>query len=200
MPIARIKLFSEDATDELTEAIAAFQAGAGTPAISDQRGMDMAAYYDRSNDKTRVVAAVAYAGTDMPVTKTADQQFLCVEDDSLVGVQARLDAALALAVNRTVADGVTTAPGVLTSATLNFAVDDVGRQLQIGDVRRTITVRNSATSVNYDNAQGNFASGTGQTVSLLGAESVQKVSIDAFAEPDGDVRIVVMAAVEGQIA
>ncbi len=200
MPIAKVKLFSDDAASDLAAAIAAFQAGAGTPAISDQRGSAMAAYNDQTNGKTRVVAAVAYAGLDMPVSKTADQQFLCVEDDDLAQVQTKLDAALANALHKTVADGDTTVAGTLTSASMAFVAGDVGRLLQIGTAKKAILTYVSATEVTYDNAGGNFTSGTGQTVKLLGAESVQSVAISAFAAADGDTHFVAMLAVEGQIA
>lgn len=204
MPIAKVKLFTENSAAKVQADIAAFQAGVGNPALSDQRGSAMHAYYERINDKSRVFAAVAYAGSDVPVTKTADQQFICIEDDHLDQCQAALDAALAEAVHSTVADGVTTTPAHLVSATIGFVSTDVGRKLRIIEsgvaVEKTITVYNSATDVTYDAALGSFVSGTGKTVALLGAEVVQNIDVAAYQDPDGDIQHIVMVAVEGQIA
>ena len=200
MPILKAKILKAATAAALSTALAEFQAGAGTPAVSDQRGMSVCAYKPRSDHKSSLVMVLVHEGLDMPASKTADQQFISVEADSVDEVQDLIDEALANAVHLTKTDGVTTTPGTLTSAGSAFAAADVGRLIEIGGVKKAITVRNSGTSVDYDDSEGDFDSGTGITFSLLGAESLQAVNVSAFEEDDGDTRIVATLAVEGQVA
>ena len=199
MPLLKIKLLSDDSASDLAAAIAAYQAGVGTPAISDQRGQDMRAFLDKSAGKTQLVAAIAHDGTDMPASKTADQQFLVVEADTVAAAQVALDAALAGAVHHRRADGdANTNAGDINVGAAMFAAGDVGtRNVRIGTQVRAIAAFTSATRVTYSGAA---ITGTGLVVELLGAESLQAVDIDAFKSDDGDLHLVVMAAVEGQIA
>lgn len=199
MPLLKIKLLSDDSATELAAAIAAFQAGAGTPAVSDQRGQDMRAFLDKSAGKTQLVAAIAHEGTDMPAAKTADQQFLVVEADTVAAAQVALDAALAGAVHHRRTDGdANTNAGDINVGAAMFAAGDVGtRRVRIAGQLREITAFTSATRVTYSGAA---ITGTGLTVELMGAESLQAVDVDAFKSDDGDLHVVVMASVEGQIA
>jgi phenylpyruvate tautomerase PptA (4-oxalocrotonate tautomerase family) len=201
MPLIAIKLFEAKDKAALDADVAAYKGGAGSDLLDHQRGSDMHALFDGNSNDSHVALALAHGGLDIPAAaaKTADLQHVYVEDDKLVDAQAALDAALAQAVHATVTDAVTTTPGTVTSATGPFEAEDVGRIIQIAGVQKTITVHNSATSVDYDNADGDFASGTGLTLDLLGAEVLQAVHLNVFKEPDSDYRFCVMAAVEGEL-
>lgn len=201
MPLITIKLFNEKNKTELDAAIVAYKAGAGSDLDDKQRGMDMHAEFDSISNDSRIVVALAHGGLDVPASgaKTAVLQHMYMEEDKIADAQAALDAALAQVVHATVTDGVTTTPAHVTTATGMFESEDVGRLLDIGGVQREITVYNSANDVTYDNADGDFASGTGLTVNLLGAEVLQGLNINAYREPDADYRFMVMAACEGEL-
>lgn len=198
MALLAVRLFSEDSVADLQTALVALQAEVGDPASVDQRGQRMAAYFDKNSGKTRIVAALAYAGTDMPATATADQQFIVLEDDSLTGLQTALNAALAAAAHHVRADADANAnAGDITVGAAMFAVGDVGRQITIDGNVRTITAYTSATRITYSGAA---ITGTGLDVTLHGAESLQAIDIDAYKHDDGDTHIVLMLALEGQVA
>ncbi len=202
MTLLAIKLIADDAASDLQTAIDAFLAGAGSGLLTAQRGMDVAAYFDPQDDKNKFFCALAYSGEDTPASKTANQQFIVVEGQSLAAVQTALNAALAVAKHAQVTDGVTSVAGTLTTATGMFASEDVGRKIRIIESGvnqdRVIATYSSANSVTYTGTA--FVSGTGKTVALLGAEVLQGVEVTAFRERDGDPHFSVLAAVEGQIA
>jgi hypothetical protein len=199
--ILKIKLFESDKLSVLAAAIAAFQA-ANTATKDSIRGMAMSMFKANDGD-INIVKAMAWQGSILPASKVADIQHVTIVGQKIADVQTALDAALAAALHKTVADGDTTTPNHLVSATMAFVATDVGRKISItesGVVQdRVITVRNSATDVTY--AGTTFVSGTGKTVRLLGAESMQvgSLSLDVFLADDGDTQIVVDVALEGQL-
>lgn len=203
MPIAKVKLFSAASAAALKTAVDAYAAGAGSQILTDQRAMAMASFFDTQKNQYTKFFAIAHDGTDIPASKTANQQFIALEADSVTALQTALDAALANIVHLTASDGNTTVANTLTSAGAAFAAGDVGRKIRINesgvDQDRVITVRNSATSVTY--AGTAFVSGTGKTYSLLGAETipVQGVAVAVHRERDGDPHYSVFVACEGQI-
>jgi len=203
MPLLAVKLMTDDSPTDLEAAIAAYQAGAGSALLTYQRGVAMDSFFDPQRDKSVFFVALAHGGLDVPVTKTADLSFLVLQDDSLADLQTSLNAALALVKQAQVADGNTTVAGTVTTTTPLFEAEDVGRKIRIGSAVRTITAYTSATEVDYDNSVaegGDFSSGTGLTVELLGAEVLQSVEVSAFRERDGDPRFVLMLALGGQVA
>lgn len=204
MPLIKVKLFENDTVADLNTAVAAYKAGAGAELLTSQRGMASDLFYEPDGDKGMMLA-LAHGGQDVPVSKFGDlEHALVMGDGDLVAQQARVDAALAASVFKTVADGVTTAAGIVTSATMTFEAEDVGRKLRIIEsgvaVEKTITVFNGATSVSYDNAAGNFVAGTGKTVSLLGAEVLQDMEIGTFKSRGGKMSMLLSLALGGQVA
>ena len=200
MPLIKVKLFQDDTISALDSALAAYKAGDGSELLTSQRGSSMSAFKEADGD-AGVMLALAHGGQDIPVSKFGDLSHVVAREiGSLSECQAAIDAALASSVFKTVADAVTTAPGVLTSATMAFEAEDVGRKLRIGALEKVITVRNSATSVNYANAAGDFVSGTGQTVSMLGAEVLQDLGLSAIKGKAGEFEVTLLLALGGQIA
>lgn len=199
MPLLKIKLFSNNNAASLQTAIAALQVAVGsTQLATDQRGQDLSVHREKATGLTRLFAALAFDGTDMPATKTADQQFLVVQGRDLVSVQAELDAALADAKHHVRADGnADTNPGDINVGAAMFAVGDVGRKITIGTNERTITAYTSATRVTYSGAA---ITGTGLAVILHGAESLAKLDVGVCEADDGSQSLTVLAAVEGQVA
>jgi hypothetical protein len=183
--ILTAKLFENDDAADMATEVDAYMAGAGADA---SRAMDGDQFLDHDGD-THGVLAVVSGGEDTPVAATAPSQLVAVDADQLAKAQLALDAALADVVAVTVTDGVTSVAGKVTSATGPFLATDVGRKVKIGTEERVIDVYNSATDVEYDNsaaAGGDFASGTGLTVELLGAESVQALSLSCHKAKDRD--------------
>ncbi len=198
MPLIAIKLFSTADDTTLESAIATYQAGAGSQLVTDQRGMDVDVYYDPVSGKYRHFAALAWGGQDIPVSKLGDQQFLACNGNSLAAAQTAVDAELANVIHAVRADGnANSNPGDIVVGASCFEVEDVGRKITIGSAVRTITAYVSATRVTYSGAA---ITGTGLTVKLHGAEVLQKLSVAAFREPDGDPHFVVAIATGGQIA
>jgi hypothetical protein len=172
MPLIKVKLFQDDTLSALAAALATYKAGDGSELLTSQRGSSMSAFQEADGD-AGVMLALAHGGQDIPVSKFGDLEHVVAREiGSLSECQAAVDAALAASVFKTVADAVTTAPGVLTSAT----------------------------SVNYDNAAGDFVSGTGQTVSMLGAEVLQDLEISSIKGKAGEFEVTVLLALGGQIA
>jgi hypothetical protein len=199
MPLIKVKLLQDASLATLATELAAYKAGAGAALLTSQRASAMSSFKEADSDPG-VMLALAHGGQLAPVSKFGDLEHVVArESGSLAECQAAIDAALAASVFKTVADAVTTAPGVLTSATMAFEAEDVGRKLRIGALEKTITVRNSATSVNYDNAAGDFVSGTGQTVSMLGAEVLQDLELSASKGKAGEFEVTVLMVLGGQL-
>jgi hypothetical protein len=199
MPLLVIKLMENDSPADLKTAADAYLAGVPTDGV---RGADGDQFLDHDQD-THAVLAMAHGGLATPGSKTADPQLLAVDSDQLAKAQTAVDDALANIVHSTVTDGVTTTPGKVTSATAPFEAEDVGRKIRIGTEERVITVHNGAGDVDYDNsaaAGGDFASGTGLTVELLGAESMQAgtLSLTCHKAKDRDTVFSLRAVVEGE--
>lgn len=207
MPRLVVKLLSDDDQTDLATALAAYKAGAGSELDTKQRGQAVAEFREHDAD-LRAVMAFAHAGTDLPASgsKTADLQHLDVQaDGELADLQAAIDAALADAVHHeaVVADADTTVAGKVTSAAgTPFASTDVGRKIRIGSEVRTITAYNANDDVDYDNSAdegGDFTSGSGLTLDLLGAESLQSIDMTVSKDEDGDpMRMRMLLAVEGE--
>lgn len=203
MPLLTVKLLSEDSPADLEAAIAAYQAGAGAALLTDQRGVAMDSFFDPQRDRGIFFVALAHGGLDVPVTKTSDVVYLALQDDSLSDLQTSLNTALSTVKHAQIATGDTTVAATVTVGSSFFEAEDVGRKIRIGSAVRTITGFTSATVVTYDNsagAGGNFASGTGLTVELLGAEVLQTMQASVYRERDGDTRFVLLLALNGQIA
>jgi hypothetical protein len=193
------KLFENDDPAALATEVDAYMAGAGADA---SRAMDADQFLDSDQDVHGVMMVVS-GGEDTPVAATAPSQLVAVDSDQLAKAQLAVDAALADVVALTVTDGVTTTPGKVTSATAPFtAVTDIGRKIRIGTEERTITAVNSTSDVDYDNsaaAGGDFASGTGLTVELLGAESLQGLSLTCHKAKDRDTVFSVRMLTMGEL-
>lgn len=175
MPLIIAKLLSDDKVADLNTAIAAYKAGAGAELLNTQRAMASDEFKESDADLRRAIV-LFHGGADIPASggKTADLQHVVVsEEGTLDECQAAIDAALAQVVNSSVSDADTTTPGTVTSATGPFEAEDVGRLIDIGGVQKKITAYNSANSVDYDNTDGDFASGSGLDMNLLGAEVIQ---------------------------
>lgn len=191
------KLVAANSAAALQTALAALQVSA-TQLATDQRGQDIAAYFDPTDDLNKYLMAVAYAGDDTPASKVSDQQFLVAEASSLTALQTAVNTALAAAIHHTRSDGNCNAnAGDVTVGAAMFQSTDVGRGLIVGTATRTISAYVSSTRVTYSGAA---ITGTGKTVSLLGAECLQSLEVAAFRERDGDPHYSILLAVEGQLA
>lgn len=198
MPLIKIKLFQNDNLTNLAADIAAYKAGAGAELLTSQRGMDAAEFVEPDGDRG-VLLALAHGGLAVPVSKIGNLAHdTLLAKGGLADVQAAVDAALAAVVHKTVTDGDANAvAGSLTSATMAFEAEDVGRKLVIGTETRTITAFTSATEVVYSGAA---ITGTGLTVKLLGAEVLQDLHISASKSRDGKFNVLVAMATGGQVA
>lgn len=202
MPLIVAKLFSEDTAAELDSEIATYKAGAGAELLDTQRAMAADDFVEPDGD-LRTSVLLCHGGLDIPVSgaKTADLQHVnVVEQGDLAECQAAIDLALSLVVHETVTDAVTTAAGTVTSATAPFQAEDVGRKISIDGEVRTITVFNGTNSVDYDNsaeAGGDFASGTGLTLNLHGAEVLQAAHLE-MQKRNGQFRVHALLACEGE--
>jgi hypothetical protein len=196
MPLLVVKLFENDSPADLKTDAEAYLVAESADGV---RGMDGDQFLDHDGD-THAVLAVAHNGIDTPVALTGAAQLIAVDSDQLAKAQAAVEAALADVVHSTVTDGVTTTPGKVTSVSNPFSAEDVGRKVRIAGVEKTITVHNTDGDVDYDNADGDFASGTGLTVDLLGAESMQAgtLSLTSHKAKDRDTVFSVRAMVEGE--
>lgn len=200
-----VKLFSEESKTALDAAVAAYKAGAGTDLADYQRGMAYAMHTNPGDGDRVTSLALAHAGLDTPASgaKTADLQHLLVDDDKLADAQTALDGALADAVHHlaAVTDIDTTTPGTILSAGgTPFTVTDVGRKVAVDGEVRTITGHTSNANVQYDDtAEGALTSGTGKTLDILGAESLQDMQMVTRLDDDGDLRVTMMLAVEGEL-
>lgn len=201
-----VKLLSDDSVTDLATALTAYKGAAGAELLTAQRGQASAEFVEPDGD-LRMLVALAHAGLTLPTSgnKTADLQHLDIsESGTLAELQAAVDAALADALHHEAAsaNGDTTTPGTLvTTPDTIFAASDVGRKVQIGSEVRTITAFNSSTSVDYDNSAaegGDFTSNTGLTVDLLGAESLQAMTLTASKSRDGKLHMRMYMAVEGE--
>lgn len=196
--ILTAKLFENDDPAALKAAVETYMQGVPTDA---SRGMDGDQFLDHDGD-VQGVLAVVHGGEDTPVAKTADAQLVAVDTDQLAKAQTALDAAMADVVALTVTDANTTVAGKVTSATAPFLATDVGRKIRIGTEERTIDVFNSTSDVEYDNsaaAGGDFASGSGLTASLLGAESMQSLSLTCHKAKDRDTVFSVRMLTMGEL-
>lgn len=202
MPLSIVKILSDDSTTDLATRLATYKAGAGAELLDTQRAMAVG-HFEEVDSDPRTILALAHGGLDIPGTgtKTADLQHVIVRTQgSESEMQADVDAALANVKHSEVTDGVTTTPGTVTSVTAPFAAEDVGRKIRIGSEVRTITVFNAANSVDYDNSAaegGDFASGTGLTVELLGCEVIQDIDVQALVK-DGRNEMLILMACEGE--
>lgn len=201
MPLIIAKLLSEDTLAELNAAIDTYKAGAGAELLDTQRAMASDVFIEADADRRRSVV-LFHAGADVPASgaKTADLQHIVVDEKgTIVELQAAIDAALEQVEQSSVGDAVTTTPAHVTSATGLFEAEDVGRIIEIAGVQKVISAYTSANDVTYDNTDGDFASGTGLTVALLGAEVVQAAHMtmkkDARA---GGHRLNMLVACEGE--
>jgi hypothetical protein len=198
MPLIKIKLFQDDTISSLKSNIAAYKAGLGSDLASSQRAMALDAFVEADGDKG-LMLALAHGGLDVPASKIADLDHLVVRASGEVSaIQGAVDAALADVVHKTVADGnANTTPGSITSATMAFEAEDVGRGIVIDGQRRTITSFGSGTAVAYS---GPAITGTGLTVSLLGAEVLQGLEMSARKGRAGGFHMTMALAVNGELA
>lgn len=204
MPLIIAQLLSEDSLTDLEAAVAAYKAGAGADLLDHQRAMASHEFKEPDGD-FRISLLLFHGGLDVPTStnKTADLQHTVVQANGTVAdLQAAIDLALSDAVHDTVTDADTTASGTVTSATGPFEAEDVGRKIRIGSEVRTITAFTSANEVDYDNsaaAGGDFASGTGLTLDLLGAEVIQDAHIELYKSASGDLGLHALMALEGEL-
>jgi len=201
MPLIVAKLLSEDNLTDLDTAVAAYKAGAGSDLVDKQRGMDACEFIEPDGDWRRALI-LAHGGLDIPASgaKTADLQHVNVnEQGNVADLQSAVDAALAQVEHLSVADADTTVAGkVTTAATTPFAAEDVGRIIEIGGVQKVITVYNANNDVDYDNSDGDFASGSGLTMKQLGAEVLQSVNLRMHKSRSGNFRMFLAMALEGE--
>lgn len=198
MPLIQVKLFQNDTISDLDTAVAAYKAGAGSELLTSQRGAAMSAFREADGDEG-VILALAHGGQDVPVSKHGDLEHVIVrETGTLAEIQTAVDAALAASDFKTVADGDADAvPGSLTSASMAFEVEDIGRAITIAGQLRTITARTSATVVVYSGAA---ITGTGLTVTMHGAEVLQSLEVQATKGKTGGISATLAMALGGQIA
>lgn len=198
-----VKLLSDDSATDLASALATYVAGAGAELADAQRGQAMDEFIEPDGDH-RLLLALAHEGLDLPTAtnKTAELQHLdVVVEGDLAALQAAVDAALADATHHTAAatDIDTTVSGTITSVSTPFAATDVGRRVAVDGVERTITAFTDTNNVDYDAvAEGALASGTGQTLDILGAESLQGMVMSAEKSRSGELRMRLLMAVEGE--
>jgi len=201
MPLIIAKLFSEDSISELDTAVAAYKAGAGSDLADHQRAMCASAFIEPDGD-WRHGLCLFHGGLDVPTAtnKTADLQHVTVaKEGSVAEMQAAIDEVLADAVHSSATDIDTTVAGTITTASSLFEAEDVGRKFRIGDVEKTITAYTDANNVDYDDAaEGAFASGTGQTGYLLGAEVIQAADME-MDKGRGELRLDLTMAIEGEL-
>jgi hypothetical protein len=200
MPLIIAKLLSADTKEALDTAIAAYKTGAGAALLTAQRGMAASLFMEGDGDYRHSVC-LFHGGVDVPVTKTADLQHVNVAHQGTVAhLQTAIDTALAQVEHLRVTDAVTTGAGHVTSTTAPFAADVAGRIIEIGGVQKVITVRNSATDVSYNNTAGNFVSGTGKTMKLLGAEVLQDAHMTLMKSRSATHQMYMVMACEGEVA
>jgi len=201
MPLIIGKLLSGDSKSELDTKIATYKAGAGAALLTAQRAMASHEFIE-ADGEFRINVLLFHGGLAIPAAgnKTADLQHVVVRDQgTLDHLQTAITAALAQVEHARVTDAVTTVAGHVTSATAGFATEDVGRIIEIGGVQKVITVRNSATDVSYDNAAGNFISGTGKTMKMLGAEVIQGAHLAMCKSRSGTHRMHLLMGCEGEL-
>ena len=204
MPLIVAKLLSEDSLSDLDAAITAYKGGAGAELLDFQRAMASHEFKEPDGD-FRISLLLCHGGLDIPASgaKTADLQHAVVQaNGNLSELQAAIDEVLSLVVHSTVTDADTTGAGTVTSATGPFEAEDVGRKISIAGEIRTITVFNSANSVDYDNSPdegGDFASGSGLTLNLHGAEVIQDARLDLYKSASGDLGLHALLACEGEL-
>jgi hypothetical protein len=202
MPLIVAKLITDDDVSDLDAAIDAYKAAGGAELLDTQRAMGADDFEEPDGDM-RMAVLLCHGGLDIPATgtKTADLQHVnVVAQGDLDELQEAIDEALSLVVHATVTDADTTTPGTVTSATGPFEAEDVGRKISIGDEVRTITAFTSANSVDYDNSAaegGDFASGSGLTLNLHGAEVLQDVRLE-MQKRNASFRLHALLACEGE--
>jgi hypothetical protein len=198
MPLAIVKILSDDDTGDLDAKVTAYKGAAGAELLDTQRAM-AAGHFEEVDGDPRTILALAHGGLDTPATgaKTADLQHVVVRSrGSEAEMQADVDAALAAVVHATVTDGDADAvANNIASATGPFAAEDVGRNVSIGGEVREITAFVAATSVTYD---GVALTGTSLTVELLGAEVVQALDMQAM-KKDAKNEMLLAMACEGEL-
>lgn len=197
MPLIKVKLLQDDTLATLATELATYKAGDGSGLLTSQRGSSMAAFKEADGD-AGVMLALAHGGQLAPVSKFGDLEHVVArESGSLAECQAAVDAALAASVFKTVADGDADAVGgSITSASMAFEAEDVGRKITIDGQEREITTFTSATAVVYSGAA---ITGTGLTVKLHGAEVLQDLELSAGKGKSGGFEVTVMMALGGQL-
>lgn len=199
MPLIIAKLLSADSKADLDTKIAAYKAGAGAELLTSQRAMASHEFIE-ADGEFRTNALLFHAGLDVPVSKTADLQHVVVRTKGKIDeIQTAITAALAQVEHQRVTDANTTVAGHVTSASAPFEAEDVGRLIEIAGVQKVITVRNSATDVSYNNTAGDFASGSGLTMKLLGAEVIQDAHMTMCKSRSGTHQLHLLMACEGQL-
>jgi hypothetical protein len=199
MPLIIAKLLSADSKADLDTKIAAYKAGAGAELLTSQRAMASHEFIE-ADGEFRTNAILFHGGADVPALKTADLQHVIVRTKGKIDeLQVAITAALAQVENLRVTDANTTVAGHVTSATAPFAAEDVGRLIEIAGVQKTITVFNAANDVSYNNTAGNFASGSGLTMKLLGAEVIQDAHMTMCKSRSGTHQLHLLMACEGQL-
>lgn len=198
MPLLRVRLFDVEDAPKLNTAVAAFLTAQSI--VAGIRGQAMCAIPAGDND-VQVALAIAHGGLARPGlgSRIGNVSVVSVSASGLVAAQAAVDLALSDAVHQTITNGTADAfPGDISSATSLFEAEDVGRKIIIAGQTRTVTAFVSATRVTYSGAA---ISGTGLTVSLLGAEVIQPdgLQIAVYKKGSGDrPRFTVTMALGGE--
>lgn len=191
MSLAKIKLLTQDKTDEIRQEIADYL---GTiPASHIVSCSPLSTFRDHDGD-TLFVVAVAH---QEPGAVDQEGQIVLVERDKVPRAQQDIDELLASVVHETVTGDTSVAGTVATTAPI-FDSEDVGRFISSGGERRSINGFVSETEVTYSGDP--LPSSASVNVSLLGAESVRDVSIDTRKRNDLDTRVSLTAAIGGGIA
>jgi len=194
MPLLKIKLFEDDAPADLIVDAEAYLVAETTDEV---RAMGADQFLDHDGD-TLGVLAMAVGGIDTPASLTAVAAVIAVDKDRLVDAQAAVDLALSLVPHQTVTDAnLDLVPNEISSASTPFTTggEDDGRKVLIAGQSRNIVSVTSTTVAVYD---GVALTGTGQTVVILGAESIQQLTLSCHKAKDRDTVFSLRAVVEGE--
>lgn len=191
MSLAKIKLLTQDKTDEIRQEIADYL---GTiPSSHVVSCSPLSTFRDHDGD-TLFVVAIAH---QEPGAVDQEGQIVLVERDKVPRAQQDIDELLASVVHETVT-GDTSVAGTVTTTAPIFESEDVGRRISSGGEWREIDGFVSETEITYSGDP--LPSSASVDVSLLGAESVRDVSIDTRKRNDFDTRVSLTAAIGGGIA